>query len=193
MVCARAFSLLYALHRWSNLHVDDDGCLYDVCLLRLLDRFIWSMEQFASFCAVFSLFFFFHHWNSQDLRKLDYMAKNSAFRDQINDEPFVTLFFFLVPSKMQNAFFSFGPAHSICKVSLEFLPTTLKDLWHKISSNGGFNFAKKKEIISSFVQRSFSGNNFWTRTVFFSFLSWNPFFSNKTQNTTTLIKVHGFI
>ena len=141
----------------------------------------------------FSLFFFFHHWNSQDLRKLDYMAKNSAFSDQINDEPFVTLFFFLVPSKMQNAFFSFGPAHSICKVSLEFLPTTLKDLWHKISSNGGFNFAKKKEIISSFVQRSFSGNNFWTRTVFFSFLSWIPFFSNKTQNTTTLIKVHGFI
>lgn len=39
--------------------------------ISLLDRFIWSIEQF---CLILVVIFFFY-WNSQDSSKLDYMAK----------------------------------------------------------------------------------------------------------------------
>lgn len=54
-------------------------CWWWLCVshlpVSLLDRFIWSMEQFASFWLGVFFRLYIRHWNSQDSSKLDYIAK----------------------------------------------------------------------------------------------------------------------
>lgn len=168
-VCARSRSrtLLYALHQWSNLHADDLA----LCITLSVS---WPVHMVnGAICLILLLFFSCsRHWNSQDSSKLDYMAKNSAFRDQINDEPFVVVVSFFRCS-IKDAFFSCRLPIKFVKYCKNFCQELLKDLWHKISSNGELIGVRK---IRNYLKGHSQVIIFQNKSFFSLLFTWIPFF-----------------